>query len=294
MPDEGFGRKKMRRERESYLITASLQRMLAEIAEMCFDGNHPLTEARMRGRSYSYSPSPPRYRSRRPRSPSPRGRYGGRARDLPTSLLVRNLHHGCRPEDLRRRFEEFGPLKDVYLPRDYYSGEPRGFGFVQYIDPADAEEAKYYMDGQVLLARELTVVFAEENRKKPHEMRSRDRFRQFLKWILLFSGVAHMIGGGHHHDDMDDLIPAAQAITPLHLGEGIIRGQFHLEIDITDIERGHTRGHLMAQRAGARTEVGALIRAVESIVNEKQSRSFVIDLSRVWSNKYTIANEMIC
>lgn len=77
----------------------------------------------MRGRSYSYSPSPPRggY-SRRHRSPSPRGRYGGRDRDLPTSLLVRNLRHDCRPEDLRGPFGEFGPLKDVYLPRDYYTG----------------------------------------------------------------------------------------------------------------------------------------------------------------------------
>ncbi|KAK2985372.1 hypothetical protein RJ640_029329 [Escallonia rubra] len=69
-----------------------------------------------------------------------------------------------------------------------------------------------------------------------------------------------MIGGGHHHDDMDDLIPAAQAIIPLHLGEDITRGQFHLEIDIAGIERGHTRGHLMAQGAGARSGVGALIR----------------------------------
>ncbi|MFS8004845.1 putative RNA recognition motif domain, nucleotide-binding alpha-beta plait domain superfamily [Helianthus anomalus] len=76
----------------------------------------------MRGRSYSYSPSPPRYRSRSHRSPSPRGRYASRARDLPTSLLVRNLGRGCRPEDLRGPFGEFGPLKDVYLPRDYYTG----------------------------------------------------------------------------------------------------------------------------------------------------------------------------
>lgn len=128
----------------------------------------------MRGRSYSYSPSPPRYHSRRNRSPSPRGRYGGHARDLPTSLLVRNLRLDCRsvpiryllqiaisvktflhtfykyllinlinkfrfyllfiehqsfhkltvrrPEDLRVPFGEFGPLKDVYLPRDYYTG----------------------------------------------------------------------------------------------------------------------------------------------------------------------------
>ncbi|CAN6586640.1 unnamed protein product [Malus baccata var. baccata] len=132
----------------------------------------------MRGRSYSYSTSPPRGYGRRRRSPSPRGRCGGRGRDLPTSLLVRNLRHDCRPEDLRGPFGRFGPLKDVYLPRDYYTGEPRGFGFVQFVDPADAADAKYHMDGQILLGRELTVVFAEENRKKPSEMRARDRVRR--------------------------------------------------------------------------------------------------------------------
>ncbi|GMI71143.1 hypothetical protein HRI_000783600 [Hibiscus trionum] len=87
----------------------------------------------MRGRSYSnsYSPSPPRsYGRKRYRSPSPRVRYGGCSRDLPTSLLVRNLRHDCRVEDLRGPFGQFGRLKDIYLPRDYYTGEPRGFGFV--------------------------------------------------------------------------------------------------------------------------------------------------------------------
>ncbi|CAD5168475.1 serine/arginine-rich SC35-like splicing factor SCL30A isoform X1 [Musa acuminata AAA Group] len=135
----------------------------------------------MRGRSYS--PSPPRGYGRRRRSPSPRGRYSSRGRDLPTSLLVRNLRRDCRAEDLRRPFGQFGPLKDIYLPRDYYTGcfffplarEPRGFGFIQYVDPADAAEAKYQMDGQILLGRELTVVFAEENRKKPSDMRARER-----------------------------------------------------------------------------------------------------------------------
>ncbi|XP_011078794.1 serine/arginine-rich SC35-like splicing factor SCL33 [Sesamum indicum] len=131
------------------------------------------------GRRYSRSPSPsPRGYSRRYRSPSPRSRYRSRDKDLPTSLLVRNLRHDCRPEDLRGPFGEFGPLKDIYLPRDYYTGEPRGFGFVQYVDPDDAAEAKYQMDGQVLLGRELTVVFAEENRKKPSEMRARERIRR--------------------------------------------------------------------------------------------------------------------
>ncbi|KAL0316909.1 UNVERIFIED_CONTAM: Serine/arginine-rich SC35-like splicing factor SCL33 [Sesamum radiatum] len=106
------------------------------------------------GRRYSRSPSPsPTGYSRRYRSPSPRGRYRSRAKDLPTSLLVRNLRHDCRPEDLREPFGEFGPLKDIYLPRDYYTGEPRGFGFVQYVDPDDAAEAsirwmvRYFLDG---------------------------------------------------------------------------------------------------------------------------------------------------
>jgi FUS-interacting serine-arginine-rich protein 1 len=56
---------------------------------------------------------------------------------------------------------------------NFISREPRGFGFVQFVDPADAADAKHHMDGQVLLGRELTVVFAEENRKKPQEMRAR-------------------------------------------------------------------------------------------------------------------------
>ncbi|KAF2548353.1 hypothetical protein F2Q70_00023583 [Brassica cretica] len=157
------------------------------------------------GRSYSYRPSPPR---RRYRSPSPVGYYKGRSRDAPTSLLVRNLRLDCRPDDLRRPFGRFGRLKDIYIPRNYYTGlvcligsvedeeiefhfedvlvkvevstvaskrEPRGFGFVQYYDPDDAADAKYHLDGYVLLGREISVVFAEENRKKPSEMRERSR-----------------------------------------------------------------------------------------------------------------------
>ncbi|KAL6657025.1 hypothetical protein ACP70R_004805 [Stipagrostis hirtigluma subsp. patula] len=155
-------------------------------------------------RGYSYSPSPPRGYRRRVRSPSPRDHYGGRGRDLPTSLLVRNLRRDCRPEDLRRPFGQFGRLKDIYLPRDYYTGEPRGFGFVQYYDPEDAADAKYYMDGQLVLGREITVVFAEENRKKPQEMRARDRIK-----------VVHTIGGilalGPRFILGGDLLPSAEA-----------------------------------------------------------------------------------
>ena len=69
--------------------------------------------------------------------------------------------------------------------------EQRGFGFVQYVDPADAAEAKYQMDRLILLVgRELTVVFANENRKKPAEMRARERVRY---WPIILSFVCSIL-----------------------------------------------------------------------------------------------------
>ncbi|XP_024367966.1 uncharacterized protein [Physcomitrium patens] len=55
--------------------------------------------------------------------------------------------------------------------------QPRGFGFVQFLEPRDAAEAQYCLDHQLIQGREITVVFAEENRKKPQEMRTKERIR---------------------------------------------------------------------------------------------------------------------
>ena len=45
-----------------------------------------------------------------------------RNRDLPTSLLVRNIHSDGKLEDRCGPLGHFGPLKDIYLPRDYHTG----------------------------------------------------------------------------------------------------------------------------------------------------------------------------
>jgi len=51
------------------------------------------------------------------------GGGGGRRRESNNgSLLVRNIPLDCRPEELREPFERFGPVRDVYIPKDYYSG----------------------------------------------------------------------------------------------------------------------------------------------------------------------------
>nr|VDD02654.1 unnamed protein product [Brassica rapa] len=75
----------------------------------------------MRGRSYTLSPSPPRGHGRRGRSPSPSPRGGGRYRAR-SSLFVCQLSRDCREGDLRKSFKQFGPLKDIHLPRDHRTG----------------------------------------------------------------------------------------------------------------------------------------------------------------------------
>lgn len=134
---------------------------------------------RYRSRSGSWSRSPRRSQSyspkRRSRDDVPRDRYRGGRRSPPSGLLVRNISLAARPEDLRIPFERFGPVKDVYLPKNYHTGEPRGFGFVKFRYPEDAAEAKQQMNHQVIGGREITIVFAEENRKTPQEMRTNVR-----------------------------------------------------------------------------------------------------------------------
>jgi FUS-interacting serine-arginine-rich protein 1 len=106
----------------------------------------------------------------------------------PTSTLyVRNISDRVRYDDLRRLFSKYGRIVDVVIPLDYYSGNPKGYCFVEYEDTRDAEEAQYRMDRQRLFGREIEVEFARGIRKSSSEMRTRDRH---------FTGYGGRGGGG--------------------------------------------------------------------------------------------------
>ena len=50
-----------------------------------------------------------------------------------TSLKIDNLSYRTDSESLRRKFEKYGDIGDVYVPKDKY-GESRGFAFVRFYD----------------------------------------------------------------------------------------------------------------------------------------------------------------
>ncbi|XP_037916163.1 serine/arginine-rich splicing factor 2 [Hermetia illucens] len=85
------------------------------------------------------------------------------------SLKVDNLTYRTTPEDLRRVFERCGEVGDIYIPRDRFTRESRGFAFVRFYDKRDAEDALEAMDGRVLDGRELRVQMARYGRPtSPH------------------------------------------------------------------------------------------------------------------------------
>jgi len=89
------------------------------------------------------------------------------------SLLVRNVSPDISTQDLTLAFGRIGEVRDVYIPRDYHSQQPKGFAFIEYATPEMAREARDEMDKFLMKGRELEVVYAQEKRKTAVEMRGR-------------------------------------------------------------------------------------------------------------------------
>lgn len=57
------------------------------------------------------------------------------------NIYAGNFSSDVTEEDLRQVFEAFGQVADVKLIKDKYSGESRGFGFIEMPSKKEAEEA---------------------------------------------------------------------------------------------------------------------------------------------------------
>lgn len=82
------------------------------------------------------------------------------------SLKVDNLTFRTTPDDLLPIFERYGRVGDIYIPRDRYSKESRGFAFVRYFDRLDAEDAMDRLDGFKVDGREIRVQVARYARPR--------------------------------------------------------------------------------------------------------------------------------
>jgi len=80
------------------------------------------------------------------------------------NIYVGNLSRDVTEEDLRQTFEAFGKVESATIIKDKFSGESRGFGFVEMPTKAEAESALTGLNGKELKGRPLKV---NEARPRP-------------------------------------------------------------------------------------------------------------------------------
>ncbi len=87
------------------------------------------------------------------------------------NIYAGNLSRDVTEADLRQAFESFGQVTSVKIITDKFSGESRGFGFVEMPTKAEADAAISGLNGKDLKGRALTVnearPRAEGNRRGP-------------------------------------------------------------------------------------------------------------------------------
>ena len=73
------------------------------------------------------------------------------------NIYVGNFSRDVTEEDLRQAFEAFGQVASVSIIKDKFSGESRGFGFVEMPGRTEAQAAISGLNGKELKGQTLTV-----------------------------------------------------------------------------------------------------------------------------------------
>ena len=73
------------------------------------------------------------------------------------NIYAGNLSREVTEEDLRQAFEAFGQVESAAIIKDKYSGESKGFGFVEMPAKAEGQSAINGLNGKELKGRTLNV-----------------------------------------------------------------------------------------------------------------------------------------
>ncbi|MEW6178385.1 MAG: RNA-binding protein [Chloroflexota bacterium] len=87
------------------------------------------------------------------------------------NIYIGNLSFDATEDGVRELFSAYGTVNSVNLIRDKFSGQPRGFGFVEMENDSEAQNAIQNLNGKAYMNRNLTV-----NVARPREERGPRNF----------------------------------------------------------------------------------------------------------------------
>jgi RNA recognition motif-containing protein len=83
------------------------------------------------------------------------------------NIYVGNLSFTTNEADLKEAFQAFGEVSSCNIIKDKYSGESRGFGFVEMSNKEEADKAISMLNGKDLKGRTLKVNEAKARTERP-------------------------------------------------------------------------------------------------------------------------------
>ncbi|HVP91097.1 MAG TPA: RNA-binding protein [Terriglobales bacterium] len=89
------------------------------------------------------------------------------------NIYVGNISRTATEQDLKEAFEAFGAVQSAAIIKDKFSGESRGFGFVEMPNKEEADKAISGLNGKDLKGRTLTVNEARPRTDRPRPPRLR-------------------------------------------------------------------------------------------------------------------------
>lgn len=85
---------------------------------------------------------------------------------MESKLYVGNLSYNTTENELRDLFSQSGEISEINVITDRFTGQPKGFAFVQMVNQVDAEKAIRMFNDQELDGRRLTVNIARPREER--------------------------------------------------------------------------------------------------------------------------------
>ena len=81
------------------------------------------------------------------------------------NMYIGNLAFGVTEEELKELFSQYGEVASISLVKDRFSGQSKGFGFIEMPSNSEADKAIKALNKMMLKNRELKVNQAEVKKK---------------------------------------------------------------------------------------------------------------------------------
>jgi RNA recognition motif-containing protein len=98
-------------------------------------------------------------------------KYNARREEQRMNMYIGNLAFGVTEEELKELFSAYGEVASVSLVKDRFSGQSKGFGFIEMPNNSEADVAIKALNKTMLKGRDLKVNQAEQKKKNTKRRR---------------------------------------------------------------------------------------------------------------------------